>query len=157
MKTLLNQKNEEEILFRLEKIHPASSRRWGKMSAHQMIRHLNDGFKLYMGSLTVMDPGFPYPSRILKFSSLWVPIPWPRGFRTPPELDQQRKDQQRKNVAPGEFERDIHELKGLVKEFSRKARDFQWPSHPYLGKMSYVEWMRLGYLHTDHHLRQFGA
>lgn len=152
MKTLLNQKNEEEILFRLEKIHPASSRRWGKMSAHQMIRHLNDGFKLYMGRLTVRDPGFPYPSRILKFGSLWVPIPWPRGFRTPPELYQQRK-----NVASGEFERDIDELKRLVKEFSRQARDFQWPSHPYLGKMSEVEWMRLGYLHTDHHLRQFGA
>jgi len=152
VKTLLNQKNEEEILFRLEKIHPASSRRWGKMSAHQMIRHLNDGFKLYMGSLTVVDPGFPYPSRILKFGSLWMPIPWPRNFRTPAELDQQRK-----NAAPGEFERDIEELKGLVKEFSRKAGDFQWPSHPYLGKMSEVEWMRLGYLHTDHHLRQFGV
>jgi len=152
VKTLLNQKDEEEILFRLEKIHPASSRRWGKMSAHQMVRHLNDGFELYMGRLTVRDPGFPYPSRILKFGSLWVPISWPRGFRTPPELDQQRK-----NVAPGEFERDIDELKRLVNEFSRKARDFQWPSHPYLGKMSEVEWMRLGYLHTDHHLRQFGA
>ncbi len=24
------------------------------------------------------------------------------------------------------------------------------------GQMSYVDWMRWGYLHTDHHLRQFG-
>ncbi len=152
MKTLLNQKNEEEILLRVGKIHLASSRRWGKMSAHQMIRHLNDGFKLYMGRLAVRDPGFPYPSRILKLGSLWVPIPWPRGFRTPPELDQQGM-----SVAPDEFEQDVDELNRLVKEFSRKARDFQWPCHPYLGKMSEVEWMRLGYLHADHHLRQFGA
>lgn len=27
-------------------------------------------------------------------------------------------------------------------------------SHPYLSAMSASEWMRLGYLHTDHHLRQ---
>jgi DinB superfamily len=152
MKTLRNQKNEEEILSRLENIHPTSLRRWGKMTAHQMIRHLNDGFELYMGRLSVRDPGFPYPSRILKFGSLWVPIPWLRGFRTPPEIDQEGK-----SLAPDEFERDVDELKRLVKEFSRTAKDFQRPSHPYLGKMSEAEWKRLGYLHTDHHLRQFGA
>ena len=117
-----------------------------------MIRHLIDGFELYLGRLTVRDPGFPYPSSILKFGSLWAPIPWPHGFKTPPELDQHGK-----SVAVAEFESDIDELKTLVKEFSRQSRDFRWPAHPYLGKMSEAEWMRLGYLHTDHHLRQFGA
>jgi hypothetical protein len=28
--------------------------------------------------------------------------------------------------------------------------------HPIFGPMSRSEWMRWGYLHTDHHLRQFG-
>ena len=29
--------------------------------------------------------------------------------------------------------------------------------HPLWGRMSEWEWGRWGYLHTDHHLRQFGA
>ena len=32
-----------------------------------------------------------------------------------------------------------------------------WPAHPIFGRMSEAEWLRWGYLHTDHHLRQFGA
>jgi len=28
--------------------------------------------------------------------------------------------------------------------------------HSLFGQMSYVDWMRWGYLHTDHHLREFG-
>jgi len=34
---------------------------------------------------------------------------------------------------------------------------FGWPSHPILGGMSDAAWLRWGYLHMDHHLRQFGA
>jgi hypothetical protein len=29
--------------------------------------------------------------------------------------------------------------------------------HPVFGAMSDSAWRRWGYLHTDHHLRQFGA
>lgn len=151
MKTLLNPRDQQEILARVGKIRSDSSRWWGKMSAHQMICHLNDGYKLYTGMLTVASPGFPYPSRVLKFCSLWVPLRWPKNFRTPPEIDQQAK-----GAPDSSFARDLDELKGLIGEFSRKPQDFEWPSHPYLGRMSTREWMRLGYLHADHHLRQFG-
>jgi len=37
------------------------------------------------------------------------------------------------------------------------ARSFDWQPHPRLGRMSEREWLRWGYLHMDHHLRQFGA
>ena len=30
------------------------------------------------------------------------------------------------------------------------------PSHPMFGPMTAADWMRWGYLHADHHLRQFG-
>ena len=105
-----------------------------------------------MGLIAADPPGFPYPSKILKLASLWVPVEWPRGFKTVAEVDQEKG-----GTRPGEFDRDVGELEGLVNRFTRNPRDFQWPIHPYLGRMSEVEWMRLGYLHTDHHLRQFGA
>jgi hypothetical protein len=32
-----------------------------------------------------------------------------------------------------------------------------WPPHPILGRLSRGQWMRWGYRHMDHHLRQFGV
>lgn len=78
-------------------------------------------------------------------------FPWPKGFKTVAELDQQGR-----GTPPVEFEREVGELKILIDRFTRNPRDFQWPSHPYFGRMSEMEWMRLGYLHSDHHLRQLG-
>ena len=152
MKTLRNHQHVDEILSRLDLVTPASPRLWGKMSAHQMICHLNDAFKLYTGVIAAASPGFPYPSKLLKWGSLWVPLRWPKGFRTPRELDQQHG-----GTRPVEFERDVTELRSLVTRFSQIPESFHWPAHPYLGRMSVREWMRLGYLHTDHHLRQFGV
>jgi hypothetical protein len=37
------------------------------------------------------------------------------------------------------------------------AKGTQWAeSHPMFGGMTAKDWMRWGYLHADHHLRQFG-
>jgi len=117
-----------------------------------MICHLNDAFRLYMGLITVSLPGFPYPSRLLKWGCLWVPVTWPRGFKTVAELDQEKRCNR-----PSDFKRDIAELKDRLMHFAHLPPGFVWPAHPYLGRMSYKEWMRLAYLHTDHHLRQFGV
>ena len=152
MKTLSDSRCCDELLLRAQKLTPQTLRRWGKMSAHEMICHLNDAFRLYMGLITVSHPGFPYPSRLLKWASLWVPVTWPRGFKTVAEIDQQKGGNR-----PTDFVRDIAELKDLLAHFAHLTPTFVWPAHPYLGRMSYKEWMRLGYLHTDHHLRQFGV
>ena len=122
------------------------------MSAHQMLCHLNDAFKLYMGEISAVPPGFPYPSKLLKWGCLWVPVPWPKGFPTVPEADQEQA-----GTRPLEFQKDAAEFGVLLSRFAGLANDFAWPIHPYLGEMSRYEWMRLGYLHTDHHLRQFGV
>jgi hypothetical protein len=51
-------KDKEEIIARLQGIRPTSLRLWGKMSVHQMVCHLSDGFKMYMG-LETCEPGKP--------------------------------------------------------------------------------------------------
>jgi Protein of unknown function (DUF1569) len=152
MKTLLNVKDKEEIIARLQGVRPTSLRLWGKMSVHQMVCHLSDGFKMYMGLTPVSPVNVPYPGSLLKWVALWAPIPWPKGFNTAPELDQQVG-----GTLPVEFDNDVRELQRLVSCFTRQPRDVQWQVHPQFGKMSEKEWMRLGYLHMDHHLRQFGA
>ncbi len=152
MKTLLSASDKQEVLARLSKVRGDSSRRWGKMSAHQMICHLSDGYRLYMGVIRAVPPGFPYPSRLLKWGALWIPVRWPRGFKTLGEVDAFQS-----GTRPTEFEGDARELRDLIERFTRRPRDFAWPGHPYLGRMSDRDWMRLGYLHADHHLRQFGV
>jgi hypothetical protein len=152
MKTLRNTKDKAEILERLQKIQPASQRRWGKMSAHQMICHLSDAYRMFLGERAVSPESLWYPRTLLKWCALWVPIPWPRGFKAVPELDQHAG-----GTPPAEFAADVQALNDLVDRFTRMPPDSKWQPHPHFGKMSYDAWMRLGYLHTDHHLRQFNA
>ena len=152
MKTLLNPSDKEEILRRLDTIQPTSQRRWGSMSAHKMICHLGDGFRLYMGERPAKPAPVPAPRKLLKWIALWAPIPWPHGFKTAPELDQQVG-----GTPPVEFAADMQDLRGLIERFTRRPADFTWKPHPHFDSMSEREWKRLAYLHADHHLRQFGA
>ena len=49
MKPLSNNLDKQEVLQRLRQVKPESARGWGKMTAAQMICHLNDSFKSVMG------------------------------------------------------------------------------------------------------------
>jgi hypothetical protein len=151
MKTLQNAADKQEILARLKRLHPNSARRWGKMSPAQMICHVSDGMRMYMGERPVALARVPYPRALMRWIALWAPIPWPHGFQTVPELDQQSG-----GTPPEHFEQDVEELRVLIDRFTRERFDFRWP-HPHFAKMSEREWMRLAYLHADHHLRQFGC
>ena len=121
------------------------------MPAPQMIAHLNDAFRMFMGFRKVSTPAW-YPRGLLRFSALWVPMRWPHGFPARPELDQNLG-----GSPPLEFAADMQELRRLIERFMREPRDFEWQTHPHFGRLSERDRMRLAHLHTDHHLRQFGA
>ena len=152
MKTLHNRADKEEILHRLETILPSSQRRWGSMSAHNMICHLGDGFRLYMGDRPAKPAPVPAPRLLLKWVALWAPMPWPHGFKTMPEIDQNGG-----GTRPAEFASDMQELRNLIERFTQPPGEFRAEGHPHFGRLSEREWMRLAYLHADHHLRQFGS
>lgn len=152
MKALSNPQDREEIMARLLVIGPARQRRWGKMSAHQMVCHLSDSFRGPMGEKALTPaPGWVLRKPI-KWFALYVPVPWPHGVKSRPEMDQQVS-----GTPPTEFESDMRELRRLLDRFTRQPRDFDWTPHPIFGSISDADWMRWGYLHMDHHLRQFGA
>jgi len=151
VKSLANSADKQDVLRRLARVQSDSQRRWGRMSAHQMICHLADGFHLYTGEKQVAPVGGIYPSRVLRWFALWAPMKWPKGFQTMKELDQQGGG----GTSPSEFARDQQELTALLERFTATPRDYTFPEHPHFGAMSERDWMRLGYLHADHHLRQF--
>jgi hypothetical protein len=47
-------------------------------------------------------------------------------------------------------------LFAAINKFTGLPRAFTFHTHPMFGEMTEKDWMRWGYLHADHHLRQFG-
>jgi hypothetical protein len=150
MKTLARESDKAAILRRLKEVRPDSARRWGRMSAHQMVCHLTDAVRMAAGDRPVSPATGPLRRTIFKWIALYLPLPWPPGILTRPELDQEAG-----GTCPGDFAADVAELEALVELIITGRRD--WPSHPIFGGMSEADWMRWAYLHIDHHLRQFGA
>ena len=153
MRTLAKDIDKKALLGRLREIKPDSQRRWGKMTPHQMICHLNDSFKSVIGERQVSVRQTNALARLLiRWIALYAPIRWPHGVPTMPENDQERG-----GTLPEEFKGDLDALAEMIQRVTRPQRDFQWQRHPLFDEMSEQDWLRWGYLHVDHHLRQFGV
>ena len=156
-RTLANPADKQQIAARVLTIQPSSARLWGRMTPSEMICHLADSFRVTMGlkpwaTERISATPIPLPDWFVKWVAFELPLKWPKGTPTRPEVDPQRNGTQ-----PVEFTRDRQELLQLLQRFTRQPRDFQWQEHPFFGPLTDAEWMRWGYLHMDHHLRQFGA
>jgi hypothetical protein len=149
LKTLSDAACLNEILDRLKSVRPDSPRQWGKMSAHQMICHLNDSLLAAMGRKHASPAERPYGT-VMKWLALNMPMKWPQGVPTRPEVDQEKF-----GTAPAAFDADVQMNLALTEEFARVPRSFNFSTHPIFGNMTGIEWMRWAWLHTDHHLRQF--
>jgi hypothetical protein len=152
MNTLADARTKEELLRRLRKVRPDSQRRWGRMSAHQMVCHLADSFRMATGGRRVSHATGLRQRTIVKWIALYLPVPWPPGILTRPEVDQFVG-----GTSPLNFAADVAALEALVEHVTTLGSNFNWPPHPIFGRMSKTAWLRWAYLHTDHHLRQFGA
>jgi hypothetical protein len=155
--TLSNPADKQQIIARLKTIQATSPRQWGKMTAAQMLCHLADSFRVTIGEkhwqlARVRVTPIPVPLWFLRWVALDLPMQWPQGTPTRPEVDAEAD-----GTKPGDFENDRQELLRLLDRFTRQPRDFEWDPHPIFGPLSETEWMRWGYLHMDHHFRQFGA
>ena len=69
MKTLARPRDRDEILSRLARVHPGSVRRWGTMTAHQMVCHLSDAFRMAIGAKPVSAAGSDSPVTNVERSS----------------------------------------------------------------------------------------
>jgi hypothetical protein len=120
------------------------------MSAPQMICHLCDAYVGAMGEKHASVASGLLQRTVVKFGALWIPMQWPKGVPTRPEMDQRIG-----GTPPMEFEQDRRKLADVIQRFCASNRDFRWTPHPLFGVMSDLEWLRWGYLHADHHFRQF--
>src|SRR5262245_7036014 len=121
------------------------------MTSHQAVCHLSDSFRTMMGGKPASSIATPFSRTVIKWVALKAPVKWPPGVKTIPEVDQEIGGSK-----PVEFARDRRDLEALMEQFAAKqGRDLQ--AHPMFGRMTTAEWQRWGWLHMDHHLRQFGV
>jgi hypothetical protein len=149
MSTLADPSVRDACLARLARLTPSAARRWGRMTAHQMVCHLNDSFDVAAGTKHASPASSLLQRTLVKWVALRTPLPWPHGVPTRPELEQGSG-----GTPPAEWETDCAALNRRIAEFTNRQ---QFAQHPVFGTMSPSDWFIWGYRHVDHHLRQFGA
>ena len=147
-KTLSRPECYADVVRRLQGLQSDRRPLWGRMTAGGMLCHLCDSYRVGLGERRAGVLKMPAPAVVMKWVALYVPAPWPKNLQTLPEVDQTVK-----GTPPAEFEADRAELLRLLKRFQRGPVE---GAHPIFGRLKNNEWQRWGYLHADHHLRQFG-
>jgi hypothetical protein len=122
------------------------------MNAGQMVCHLSDAFLASMGEKPVSSRENLFWRTVMKWGAICVPMPWPKGLPTLPEVEQGVG-----GTPPAGFDRDRQLFLDIAARFADPSRDIAHNRHPLFGTLTRYEWMRWGWLHVDHHFRQFGA
>jgi len=102
-------RDKAEIVRRLKMVRPDCRRKWGRMSAHQMVCHLSDSFRMVTRQKATSPATGVLQSTLIKWIALYAPLPWPAGVPTRPEVDQEVG-----GTSPGDFAADLAELELLL-------------------------------------------
>ncbi len=146
MPSLLSERDRAALLARLDKLTPQLQRRFGRMTAHQMLCHVSDQMRVALGDLPVTPSGPNLTGIVARLYSIHTPLPWPKGrVRTSPEM---------LTAKPAGWDQDMRACQALIGRFASER-----PSavHPRFGRLSPREWGILGAKHLDHHFGQFGV
>ena len=148
MKSLASLEVLSEVRERLRSIRADDHARWGSMTAKQMVRHLRCSCEVALGERSV-EPRQVFAPVLVKFVALRSGVRWPKNIQTVPELKRAILEHSR-----SEF--DMLVGAAIDKMEILATGTGHAPSHPMFGPMTDEDWKRWGYLHADHHLRQFG-
>jgi hypothetical protein len=151
MKNLFDATVANQVKTRLGQLEPQSERRWGKMTAAQMLAHCSVSMQWAVGEVVPEKGALPVRlmGRLVK----------PMVFRNEDPL---RKNSPTATSLRMEGERDFgkerQRLLELIDRFAAGgATGCTKNPHSFFGNMTPEEWSILMYKHLDHHLRQFGV
>jgi uncharacterized protein DUF1569 len=134
---------------RIARLDPKANPKWGCMTAHQMVCHLNDAFRVGAGEMYASPATNLFKRTVVKWIALRSAVPWPRGLPTRPEIEQGCG-----GTPPSDWAPDCEKLNASILAFAERQT---FGVHPIFGKMAKRDWHTWGFRHVDHHLRQFGV
>jgi hypothetical protein len=117
-----------------------------------MVRHLGCACEVASGERAVAPIKSLSPA-MMKWVALRSGLRWPKNFKTTPELARAIADDPIL-ADQTSFEADVQAVTTRLERLASGTRHAA--THPFFGPMTAADWMRWAYLHTDHHLRQFG-
>lgn len=140
-------------LSRFDRLTSATPARWGSMCSAQMLRHLVLAFRMALRECAVADASSrKFDNQLVRFVALTLPVTWPRGINTVSEIDCAA-------ILPSslDFAEELKKTAVAIQCFGEAPASDLRSTHPMFGTLNRTQWMRWGYRHTDHHLRQFGC
>ena len=150
MRTVADPEVVRALASRLDRLQPDTPRRWGTLTAHEMLCHLGDAAEFVLLIRPRRVPIHPRARVLVRLVGLWTPLPWPKGVKTNPMHDPKAD-----GTKPADFARDRSRVLAGLEGIARATGNLE-PVHGIFGTMSVRAWQRWMYKHTDHHLRQFG-
>lgn len=151
MKNILDDAARAVILSRLDDLTPETERRWGTLTAPEMVCHLRDFVSVALGERDAPVRGNRVMQMALVAKVLLYLMPWGKAkIETPKEIDPKREGRR-----PGDFSDDESEVRRLVARFVSIPEEEVAP-HPVFGDISKRDWGRAIWRNFDHHLEQFG-
>jgi hypothetical protein len=148
-KSILEPKELQEILERVERLEPNSQAKWGKMNVTEMMAHCN----LANQSILKAPGSESSPTlqqRLGKFYFFYLKKEFPKLAKGPKKFDMQGRVDQK------EFEEEKSKMRHILSKFDHKASKMHG-MHPRFGNLNHQEWGVFVWKHMDHHLRQFSV
>lgn len=147
MKSLWQEETRRELMARARRLTPAHRAQWGQFTVDRMLAHMVDAFRMGMGEIEVRPRKIPvigtWPFNVLFIRFVGMP----KNAPTVREIIER---------PPMSIDAELRELEAAMQRFASQQARTDWPRHPAFGKLSRRSWGVLGYVHADHHLRQFG-
>jgi hypothetical protein len=135
----------QNLLERMAGLTAASERRWGRMTADQMVWHVNAQLEAALGLRECARIDNLFKRTVVKAVALYGP--WPKG----------KAPTAREMLAAGAYDvsTERERFGQLVRTFRERDLSGKWPAHPAFGPLTGRQWSLLGWRHADHHLKQF--
>jgi uncharacterized protein DUF1569 len=149
MPSIFDQKDNQELINRINKLQPITLSQWGKMTVDQMMSHCIAPIDVALGNKHLKaNFMFSLLGRMIKKKIINAPR-FKKDSPTAPDF-----------IRKGTYDFDAtkSELIAKIKSFSDEGPQvIKTHKHPFFGPMSNEDWDNLQWKHLDHHLRQFGV
>lgn len=141
--------DKNDIINRIDELHPDSKPLWGKMNVSQMLAHCVVPAKISVGDIKGRRNLFGILFGRMAKKRMVNEAPFKRNLPTDPSFVIKHTP---------DFYKNQQELKELTERlYNINKAELEQRKHPFFGKMTIDEWGILSYKHLDHHLRQFGV
>ncbi len=150
MPTMFDRTARAAMFARLDRLTPASERRWGGLTPEGMVFHLNAQMRNVLGEIEVKPrrtpPFFHWP--LFHWLIIDSGMTWPKGAPTAPQY---------LSDSPGDIAPLVAQLKERVERMVANGEAKAATVHPAFGPLSGAQMGRLIWRHWNHHLTQFGC